>query len=282
MKNFKKKSTNGKFKTLREMLDESKWNEFVSNAESKLEEILGRSVKLDFSNLKIEYKRDDHDEINTSITAKPEEKAKEFICPRIPQWVGPDHLTILGVIGMIISAVGFLFGFLSKWWLIAVPVGLFINWFGDSFDGSIARYRKRTRPNYGYYIDKIVDAIALMILTLGVGLSGFVKIEIALLFCVMYLTLMLEVDLIVHVQNKSQYSFGMFGPNEVRFIVSVISIIMFFIPVNYYDIYGYLLTQYDIAVFGLSLIMFLVLIVTIIKKGIELNKLDTENWEKTN
>jgi len=265
-------------KKLQDILDEQKWNDFITTVESRLEDILGKEVEVDLTGLRIEYKRDEQDTVNTSITAKPEERAKKFICPRIPKWVSPDHLTILGVIGMTISAAGFLFGFVNRLWLIAVPIGLFINWFGDSFDGSIARYRKRTRPNYGYYIDKIVDAVALIILTLGVGLSGFVKIEIAFLFCIMYLALMLHVDLIVHVQNKCQYTFGMLGPNEVRLVVSVISIVMLLTPVNYYDIYGYFLTQYDIAVFVMSVIMFVILIISIVKKGIELNKSDTEKW----
>jgi phosphatidylglycerophosphate synthase len=277
MKNFKKKATEN-FKTLREMLDERKWNEFVSNVEGKLEEILGKEVKMDFSNLKIEYKRDEQNAINTGITAKAEEKSKEFICPRIPKCIGSDHLTIIGVIGIIITAVGFILGFFNRYWIIAIPIGLIINWFGDSFDGSIARYRKRTRPNYGYYIDKIVDAVVLMILALGIGLSGFVKIEVALLFLAMYLGLMLHVDLVTHVENKSQNSFGLVGPTEIRILGIFASIVMFFMPINYYNILGHSLTQYDFVFLGVSIIMFLILLVSIIKEGIKLNKEDTKDW----
>lgn len=277
MKNHKK-PFNGNIKTLREILDESKWNEFVSNTESKLEEILGRSVKLDFRNLKVEYKRDEQDAVNTAITAKAEEKAKEFICPRIPKWMGPDLLTLIGVLGTVMAAFGFILGFFNRYWIIAIPIGFIINWFGDSFDGSIARYRKRTRPNYGYYIDKIVDAVVLMILALGIGLSGFVKIEIALIFLAMYLGLMLHVDLVVHVENKSQNTFGLVGPTEIRIIGIIASIIMFFMPVNYYNIFGHSLTQYDFALLGISLIMFFILLVSIAKEGIKLNKEDTKGW----
>ena len=268
----------GNGKILKEIVEEPKFNELISNIENKIEEILGKEVNIDLSNLKIEYKRDEQNAVNTAITATVEEKAKEFICPRIPEWIGPDHLTVLGVIGALITAIGIVLGFFNRVWLVGIPIGLILNWLGDSFDGSIARYRKRTRPNYGYYIDKIVDAVVLMILSLGIGMSGFVKMEIALLFLAMYLGLMLHVDLVVHVENKAQNSFGLVGPTEIRIVGIIISIIMFFMPINYYDIYGHLLTQYDFVLLSVAIIMFIILLVSIIKEGIKLNKEDTKDW----
>jgi hypothetical protein len=114
---------------------------------------------------------------------------------------------------------------------------------------------------------------------LGIGLSGFVKIEIALLLAATYLAMMMHVDLVVHVQNKAQNSFGMFGPTEIRIIGILFTVVMFFVPVTYYNIYGHYLTQYDFAVFGLTVIMFLVLIVSIFRKGIELHRQDIKNWK---
>jgi len=242
--------------------------------------MLGSDVKVDLTGLKVEYKRDKQDAVNTAITAGIEEKAKEFICPRIPEWMQPDHLTIIGIIGVLMTSVGFVLGFINRNWLLLVPTGLIVNWFGDSFDGSIARYRKRTRPNYGYYIDKIVDAVVVIIFALGIGLSGFVKIEIALLLSSVYLAMMLHVDLVVHVENKSQNSFGLFGPTEIRIIGIIFVAIMYFIPVNYYDIYGHFLTQYDFAVFGLSVIMFIILLVSILREGLKLHKEDIKKWNK--
>jgi len=157
-------------------------------------------------------------------------------------------------------------------------LGLVINWFGDSFDGSIARYRKRTRPNYGYYIDKMVDAIVMIVFGLGLGLSGFVKIEIAILFTAIYLVMMINVDLLVYVKGETKNSFGLLGPTEARIIGIIISIVMFFMPVKSYDVYGYLVTQYDIVVLALSVLMFFILMFEIFKNGVRLNKEDTKDW----
>jgi phosphatidylglycerophosphate synthase len=263
---------------INEYLKEGKFQEIVDEIRHWMEDIRAGEIVFDLENLKVKYKRDTQDTINTAITAKAEEKAKEYICPRIPLWMGPDHLTVIGIIGIIMVSFGFILGFMNRYYIVLVPIGLIVNWFGDSFDGSIARYRKRTRPNYGYYIDKIVDAVVLIIFGLGLGLSGFAKIEIALLMSCIYLALMFNVDLIVYVENKCQNSFGWFGPTEVRIIGIIVSIFMFFVPINYYDIYGYSVTQYDIVLFSLSVIMFGILIVSIVTKGIELHKRDTKNW----
>jgi phosphatidylglycerophosphate synthase len=263
---------------INEYLKDGKFQEIVGEIKHWIEDIKTGEIVFDLENLKVRYKRDTQDTINTAITAKAEEKAKEYICPRIPEWMSPDHLTVIGILGIIMVSFGFILGFMNRYYIPLVPLGLIVNWFGDSFDGSIARYRKRTRPNYGYYIDKIVDAVVLIIFGLGLGLSGFAKIEIALLMSCIYIALMLNADLIVYVENKCQNSFGWFGPTEVRIIGIIVSIFMFFSPINYYNIYGYIVTQYDIAIFSLSLIMFIILIVTIVTKGIELHKKDVKNW----
>lgn len=242
------------------------------------EDIKTGEAVFDLEDLRVVYKRDSQQAINTAITAKAEEKAKEIICPRIPKWISPDHLTFIGIIGIVIVSIGFILGYLNRYYLGLVPLGLIINWFGDSFDGSIARYRKRTRPNYGYYIDKMVDAIVMIVFGLGLGLSGFVKIEIAILLTAIYLAMMINVDLLVYVKGEAKNSFGWFGPTEIRIIGIIISAVMFFIPVKSYDIYGYLVTQYDIVVLVLSVLMFLILISEIVKNGIRLNKEDTKDW----
>ena len=275
-----KRSNRNKERLLRinQFFKEGNFQGVVDEVKYWLEDIRTGEIVFDLENLRVVYKRDSQKAINTAITAKAEERAKEIICPRIPKWIGPDHLTLIGIVGVIIVSIGFVFGFINRYYLSLVPIGLIINWFGDSFDGSIARYRKRTRPNYGYYIDKIVDAVVILMFALGLGLSGFVKMEIAFILAGIYLAMMLNVDLLVYVKGEAKNSFGWFGPTEIRIIGIIIAIVMFFMPVKSYDIYGYLVTQYDIVVLGLSALMFLVLISEIIKNGIRLNREDRKNW----
>ena len=262
------------------IFDVKSMDEFIEKITLGFNKTLEREIKEQIRRLKVEYRRDDQNAINTGLTANAEEKIKEWVCPRIPTWVTPDMLTGLGVIAAVMIAMGFILGFWDRNYLFLVLIGLVLHWFGDSFDGSLARYRKKTRPNFGYYIDHIVDSISVLIFSLGLGLSGFVKIEIALLFAIMYLILIVHVELVTYVQNEFKYSFGLIGPTEMRIIGGIFTLVLFFRPINYYNLLGHYVTEYDFAVFGVSVIMFLVIIVSIIQKGTELDRIDRKKWKK--
>ncbi|MGI6423446.1 MAG: CDP-alcohol phosphatidyltransferase family protein [Candidatus Dojkabacteria bacterium] len=254
-------------------------DEFVEKLVSRLSGSFEKEIKRQIARLTVEYKRDKQDTVNTGITARAEERAKEWICPRIPSWVNSDHLTVLGLVAAFIIVAGFILGFNNRIYLLLVVLGLFLNWFGDSFDGSLARYRKKTRPNYGYYIDHMIDAIVVMILAIGLGISGFARIDVALLFALVYLGLMIHVELVTYVQNTFKYSFGVVGPTEMRIVGVFITIYMYFAPIKYYFVQGYQISQYDIAILALSIAMFVVLIINILKKGIELDRMDRKRWK---
>ncbi len=260
------------------IFDKESMDALVESITQRFSDTFEKEIAEQLKKIKIEYKRDEQNAINTGITARPEEAIKRWVCPRIPKWVNPDMLTGLGVIAILMVAAGFVLGFFNKYYLGLVVVGLILHWFGDSFDGSLARYRKKTRPNYGYYIDHIVDALAIMVFGIGLGLSGFVKIELGLLFTAVYLAMMLHVDMITYVQNEFRYSFGLIGPTEIRIMGIFVTIYMFLAPVRYFDIYGHSLTQYDLVFAGMSVAMFVVLVFSILQKGIELDRIDRETW----
>ncbi len=254
------------------IFDAKSIDEFIERLRERFGKTFEEEIKKQLDKLKIQYKRDEQNAINTGLTAHAEEKAKEWICPRIPQWVNSDMLTVLGFLSSFIIAAGFVLGFANRWYLILVVVGLILNWFGDSFDGSLARYRHKTRPNYGYYIDHITDGLTVTVLGLGLGLSGFIRVEIALAFIIMYLMLMMHVELVTYVENEFKYSFGLFGPTEFRIIGILLAVVMFFLPVKYFDIWEYTLTQYDLFATFAVVVMFIILISVLLVKGL--------NWMK--
>ena len=94
-----------------------------------------------------------------SFTASLERRMLLWLAPRLPHWVQPDHLTLLGFAAMFLAGAGYA---LARWThagsLIAT-LGLALNWFGDSMDGTLARFRCRQRPRYGFYVDHMIDSI---------------------------------------------------------------------------------------------------------------------------
>src|SRR5262245_21654429 len=115
-----------------------------------------------------------------------EKQTLRWLAERLPPWVTPDHLTILGLFGM--TAAGFSY-FLSSLYppaILAAIGGLAVNWFGDSLDGTLARVRNRQRPRYGFYVDHVVDMFGALFLIGGLGLSGFMSLGVAAAVLIAY------------------------------------------------------------------------------------------------
>ena len=64
--------------------------------------------------------------------------------------------------------------------LWGVIVGLALNWLGDSLDGTLARVRNHQRPNYGYYVDHVIDILGATLLFSGLSISGFMTPVVAM------------------------------------------------------------------------------------------------------
>ena len=74
-------------------------------------------------------------------------------------------------------------------YLWMASLGFLINWFGDSLDGTLARYRHIERPRYGFYIDHVTDGVCQVMIFLGLGLTPYVSFNIARLALISYLLL---------------------------------------------------------------------------------------------
>jgi len=166
-----------------------------------------------------------------SFLAKAEKKALVWMAQRMPAWVNPDQLTILGFAAMLAAGLCYWAASLDRRALIGVIAALAVNWFGDSLDGTLARVRNRLRPRYGFYVDHIVDAIGTFFLMGGLALSGFMSPFIALGLLIAYFLLSIEVYLTTYVLGAFHMSFWSFGPTELRLLLCVGNVALFFRPV---------------------------------------------------
>src|ERR1019366_8927020 len=103
-----------------------------------------------------------------------------------------------------------------------------MHWFGDSLDGSLARYRRIERPRYGHFLDFSVDVISSLMIMLGVGLSAYVRLDVALFALVGYYMLWLFVLLNCQVSRNLQLSFLAAGPTEFRLVLIGLNCWMYF------------------------------------------------------
>ena len=74
--------------------------------------------------------------IQTSVLNAMEKKALVAMAKRTPKCISSDHMTFLGFIGAVVIAVGYILSDRNINFLWLASAGLFINWIGDSMDGT--------------------------------------------------------------------------------------------------------------------------------------------------
>jgi phosphatidylglycerophosphate synthase len=184
------------------------------------------------------------------VLARFERWALPRLAARLPGWVVPDHLTVLGLLAS--TAIGGAYALSNRHeaWLWLVNAAIVVNWFGDSLDGTLARYRSSERPRYGYYLDHLTDAYSTLAIGLGLGFSPYMLLAVGLAIVIAYLLLSINVYLETHVFEEFSFSYGNLGPTEVRLLLIVLNITALSIGPLSFRVLGVGATVFD--VFGLA------------------------------
>ena len=157
------------------------------------------------------------------LLARHEGRVLEWIAPRMPARVMPDHMTALGVLAAFGIAGAYLLSNGDKAWLWAASALLVVHWLGDSLDGTLARVRGIERPKYGYYLDHLVDALATAVIGLGLGLSPWMLLAVGLTIVVAYLVLSINTYLETYAFGVFTLGYGRLGPTEARLGLIVVN-----------------------------------------------------------
>lgn len=167
--------------------------------------------------------------IQENLLARAERRVLNWLCAVIPGWVTPDLLTYFGLFGAVLVFAGYLASNTDAGWLWLCIAGYVVHWFGDSLDGSLARFRKIERPRYGYFLDHSCDGVATTLVVVGIGATQYVELEAALLALAGYLLLSIHAFLSVRVLGELRLSYLNLGPTELRLILMALTLAMYFI-----------------------------------------------------
>jgi len=159
----------------------------------------------------------------TFLLAGVERRILVRLAARVPRSIRSNHLTALGTIAAAGAGTAYALTHYSPAWLWVASLMLVINWLGDSLDGTLARVRGTQRPKYGYYVDHVVDAFSTAVIGLGIGLSPYVNLGLALGLVVVYLALSINVYLESSVFGVFKISYGRIGPTEVRLLLIMLN-----------------------------------------------------------
>jgi archaetidylinositol phosphate synthase len=189
----------------------------------------------------------EHERTSEFIFAPFERRVLPWLAARLPQWVLPDHLTLLGLVASTMIALAYMLSNRNPLWLWGVSSALIVQWFGDSLDGNLARYRKIQRPRYGYYLDHLTDAYSTLAIGLGLGLSPYMLLSVGLAVVTAYLVLSINVYLETYVFNEFSFSYGRLGPTEVRVLLILLNTAAFLVGPGQFTLWGVGMTAFDVV-----------------------------------
>jgi len=167
------------------------------------------------------------DRSRTNLLKTAEQRTIAFLVQRIPTWITSDILTAIGFFGSFIILLSFILAtYFDGAYLLLGVFGFMVCWFGDSLDGRIAYYRNKQRKWYGFALDITTDWIGVVLM--GWGFVIYIDSEweiIGFCFVILYGWEMLTTLLRYKISNKYSIDSGLFGPTEVRIVISLILIL---------------------------------------------------------
>jgi phosphatidylglycerophosphate synthase len=172
-----------------------------------------------------------HTRINDTLLGPLERPSLAWLAQKMPAWVNPDILTGLGLFASVLICASYWLTTYNKGFLWLASFGLILNWFGDSLDGNLARRRKIERPRYGMFIDHSIDTLSEILVFVGIGLSPYVDLTVALIGLIAYLTVSIMVYLVMITRGVFRISMAKVGPTEIRVLGIIANTLMFFLGV---------------------------------------------------
>lgn len=210
-------------------------------------------------------KKEQSQRIQTSVLNGIEKKVLVWLAERQPRWMTSDILTVVGVIGSIIVAAGYVLSNYNIAWLWLASAGFLINWYGDSLDGTLARVRGTQRPVYGFYLDHNVDGVTMAIMCIGAGLSDMLNLYVAMAVLVVYLLLSISVYINAHLKGEFKLTYAGMGPTEFRLIMIIVNTLFIYVaPLREYvmdfTVLGNEVTFGSFDFIGVAILLILIII----------------------
>jgi phosphatidylglycerophosphate synthase len=187
-----------------------------------------------------------HQRFNRSLVATMEQQLLRAIAPRLPKAASPDRLTALGVLGAAIVLVGYVLSSVDVRLLWLANLGLGLHWFGDSLDGTVARFRGIERPQYGFFLDQTVDVVSNLLIALGIGLSPWARLDVALIVLAAFHMLSLYGLIRSLVDREFHVDVAGLGPTEMRLGIFGLNIAIMIFGARPFALFGLRLSWCDL------------------------------------
>jgi archaetidylinositol phosphate synthase len=171
-----------------------------------------------------------------TFLAKWERKFIDAGVPKFPQWLQGYHLTLLTIpwsVGLIA------FGYLAREnlsWLYLSSLMLVLQWFTDSFDGALGKFRDTGIPQWGYYMDHLLDFVFMCSIFIGYSflVEGTSKVIVYSLIPV-FGSFFASSFLSFGATGQFKITYLGTGPTEIRFWFIVLNCLLIFFGVAWIE-----------------------------------------------
>jgi archaetidylinositol phosphate synthase len=219
----------------------------------------------------------EHERVNEILLGPLERPALNWLAAHLPEWITPDLCSAIGVGGGLWIIVSYALTGVNPNFLWLASLGFVINWFGDSLDGTLARYRHIERPIYGFFLDHTVDAATTVVIFLGLGLTPYVSYVVASLALTAYLLLSVLVYVRTAVVGEFKISYGRLGPTEIRVLAILLNVWMYLggqrsvgLPLLGARLIAF--SPYDVFVGGIAVLLAYFYLTTAIREILQLRR----------
>lgn len=189
----------------------------------------------------------EHERTGGFLLARFEARVLPRLAAALPARVMPDHMTLLGLLASTGVGVAYILSNRDIAWLWAASGFLVLQWYGDSLDGTLARFRKIERPRYGFYLDHLTDAYSTLVVGLGLGFSPMMLLSVGLAIVIAYLLLSINVYLETHVFGKFTLGHGAIGPTETRLMLIALNTLAVIWSPLPFNVFGVPFTVFDVV-----------------------------------
>jgi archaetidylinositol phosphate synthase len=209
-----------------------------------------------------------------SPLAAGERRVIAALVKRLPAFVTPDLLTGIGVLGAFVTFLGYGACAYDVAFIWVASAGLVIHWFGDSLDGSLARYRKIERPRYGFYVDQNIDVLGNLLIAGGLAASPYIRWEAAAVCLIGYH--MLSIHALVGAMVDREFHLTVFnsGPTEVRLLIILMNALIAMFGAPQWQVSEFTFTWADVAVFAFGVGMAISFVVLTFRGAVRLRGVD--------
>ncbi len=124
------------------------------------------------------------------------------------------------------------------------------------------------------FVDHATDLLAQALILFGLGLSPYVRFDVACVALVAYLALAVVTFLRQSVCGVLQISFAGFGPTEMRLALVVLNVLLFVVPPWPVVVFGLALSSADLGVLAASACMLVTLVAFTVREARRLGEQD--------